>query len=310
MRILRTIVAASLAVLLTATTGTAAHATYPGDNGDIAFSATLNGNDDIYAANPDGSDVRRLTDDPAFDACPAYDRRGERIAWCRGELVANGIGSVEIWTMLADGSGERQLTHLGGFATFPDFSRNGRRVAFTHRASSADDFDIWSISDNGRNPRNLTESSDADESYPAWSPDGRWIVFVRAEVGAQTGQLWIMDRHGRRQRQLTFDQPLKQQLPDWRPDGDLIAYEAGRDVWVIRPDGSGQRKVTDTAEIAEYGPTWSPDGERIAYLEFDQRLIYTMRADGTDVRQLTSEAGLQRVPGWQPLPHRGRPSGG
>jgi Tol biopolymer transport system component len=119
-----------------------------------------------------------------------------------------------------------------------------------------------------------------------------------------TGQLWIMDRNGRRQRQLTFDQPLKQQLPDWHPDGDLIAYEAGRDLWLIHPDGSGQRRLTDTPDLAEYGPAWSPDGERIAFLEFDDRVLHTMLADGTDVRALTTEPGLARVPGWQPLPER------
>jgi TolB protein len=294
--------AAPLALVLAATLTTAAQATYPGAVGDIAFSATADGNDDIYAANPDGSNVRRLTTDAAFDACPAYDADGERIAWCRGELVASGIGSIEIWTMNADGTDQEPLTDLGGFATFPDFSPNGHKVAFTTRESPAHDFDIWTIRDNGRHPRNLTDSPDADEVYPAWSPDGRWIAFIRTEVGAPTGQLWIMDRQGRRQRQITFDEPLKQQLPDWHPDGKVIAYEAGRDLWLIHPDGSRQRNITNTPGVAEYGPAWSPDGERIAFLEFDERLVHTMRADGTDVRLLTSEPGLHRVPAWQPRP--------
>ena len=119
-----------------------------------------------------------------------------------------------------------------------------------------------------------------------------------------------MNRHGRQQRQLTFDATVKDQLPDWRPDGGLIAYMAGNDIWVIRPDSTGQVNVTNTPNVQEYGTAWSPDGRRIAYLNFAERRVYTMRADGTDVGPVGPAAGLQFVPGWQPLPQcdRGRES--
>src|SRR5438477_9989397 len=45
----------------------AAHATFPGGNGKIAFSSNRSGNVEIYVMRHDGSGVRRLTHSPGFD---------------------------------------------------------------------------------------------------------------------------------------------------------------------------------------------------------------------------------------------------
>src|SRR6266540_5077436 len=53
-------------------------ATYPGSTeGWIASGITVDGNADIYAALPSGNGLHRLTDDPGFDACPAYSADGK-----------------------------------------------------------------------------------------------------------------------------------------------------------------------------------------------------------------------------------------
>jgi TolB protein len=178
-------------------------------------------------------------------------------------------------------------------------------VAFQLQANPTAPANIWTIRDNGTGLRRLTNTPAKDEAYPAWSPDGRWIAFIRSNADYSEGQLWVMDRHGRHQRQLTFDPAPKDQLPDWRPDGKQIAYEAGGgdggDLWLINPDGSGQVNVTHTPEVPELGVAWSPDGQRLAYLNFRDRLVYTMRPDGSDVRVVRPGLGTQYVPAWQPL---------
>jgi Tol biopolymer transport system component len=53
----------------------------------------------------------------------------------------------------------------------------------------------------------------------------------------------------------------------------------------IRPDGTGKKVLAQG-----YGPSWSPDGTHIVFLRSispQQTAIFTMRADGSDVRRLT-----------------------
>jgi len=69
------------------------------------------------------------------------------------------------------------------------------------------------------------------------------------------------------------------------------------DVYVIAPDASGQREITFSRGI-DADPTWSGDGSRIAFEtnrngNFD---IYSVAADGSDAKQLTSSPQDELVP--------------
>ncbi|TML11573.1 MAG: hypothetical protein E6G33_14575, partial [Actinobacteria bacterium] len=77
-----TAAAAACALAALAAFSGSARATYGGaTNGRIAFGMNVGGNVDVYTALPNGQDLRRLTDDPHFDACAAYSADGQRIAY-------------------------------------------------------------------------------------------------------------------------------------------------------------------------------------------------------------------------------------
>jgi Tol biopolymer transport system component len=268
----------------------AAQATYPGHtNGRLAFGMTVDGNTDVYSVLPTGQALRRLTDDPRFDACPAYAADGESIAWC---------GPGGVWLMKQDGTEKRQLTTFGAF---PDISPDGSKVVFMGGPSGSNNIDIWAVDIGTGNLARLT-TAPAFDGFPAWSPDGSRIVYESPDPLTGIVQLWLIDADGS-PTQLTFDPASKDQVPDWSPDGAKIAYVAnvpgrrGGDIWVINADGTSPHPITSGADLL--GTAWSPDGTQIATLNWTTRTVEVLNTDGSD-RHAVHPGGIQFVPGWQP----------
>jgi Tol biopolymer transport system component len=276
-------------------------ATYAGTtNGRLAMGIDFGGNTDVYSVNPNGRGLRRLTDNPGFDACPAYSPDGKHITYCGGDNSSS-AGVIEIWVMKSNGRKHRQVTHIGGRMTFPDFSPEGNRIVFSGVVPGATTADVYAIDGGGANLVRLTTDA-AHDQFPAWSPDGTKITFVSSRTG--TPQVWVMDADGSNQKQLTFDAPIKGQLPDWSPDGMKIAYATfdavlGSDLWVMDANGSNQVQLTSDPD-QQIGAAWSPDGTKIAFLNgLPNRYVNVVNADGSG-RYVVFSAGLQFVPGWQP----------
>lgn len=85
------------------------------------------------------------------------------------------------------------------------------------------------------------------------------------------------------------------------------------EIWLMDSDGGNPIRLTPpgppgTDASGSTSPAWSPDRQRIAFASSreamveDPRLveIYTMSADGTDVRRLTHDRALDGTPAWSP----------
>src|SRR5215207_4444733 len=108
-------------------TGMDAHSlTWSPSGKKIAFSR----DGDIWIMNADHSNQRRFTDDPRFEAGPAWAPDGTRIAFWRSR---DGGAAPDIWVKKLDGSRTIRLTtDPQGLASdsAPDWSPDGKRIAF------------------------------------------------------------------------------------------------------------------------------------------------------------------------------------
>jgi TolB protein len=134
---------------------------FRGDDDGIAPS----GDEEIYVADADGSNIVALTDDDALDSAPAWSPDGTQIAW---ESTRDG-DDREIYVMDADGTNVRRLTDNDVHDEGPAWSPDGRLITFTRADSESAPGDVWVMNADGTQPVALTETPVIEES-PDWQP--------------------------------------------------------------------------------------------------------------------------------------------
>jgi TolB protein len=119
--------------------------TYPvwsPDGKKFAFRRMLGeANSEVFVANADGSDLRNITNNPAFDGWPAWSPDGTRIAFASNR----GNQNYQIYTMNPDGSDVRLVAATEGRGTAPKWSVDGKTIYFTicHKVGFGADCHIY-----------------------------------------------------------------------------------------------------------------------------------------------------------------------
>ncbi|HEY2962180.1 MAG TPA: hypothetical protein VGJ37_07165 [Pyrinomonadaceae bacterium] len=261
----------------------------------IAFSTSREGNFDIWSMNSDGSDPKRLTNNPASDGDPSFSPDGSKIAF-----VSFRDGNSEIYVMNADGTNQKRLTSYAASDAEPAWSPDGSKIVFSsHRDNSAD---IFVMNADGTNPVNLTNFPDGNETEPAWSPNGRKIAFRGLRNGGI--EIYVMNDDGSDQTPLTSSSGIDTE-PAWSPDGTKIIFRTDRDgnsnreIYVMDADGGNQTNLTNSPGV-DYAPSFSPDGSKIVFTSItaDGDEIYVMDADGKNQTNLTNNTAIDSRSSW------------
>ncbi len=181
------------------------------------------------------------------------------------------------------------------------------RIVFSGaRASAGGLTKVFFLNSDGSGERRLTSSTVPQmEVHPVWSPDGSRIALSVPEGSGHA--IAVVNADGSNLRVLTEGGLYN--LPTWSPDGAQIAFSFGDGIIVMNADGSNRRTVLRRLAGDEYRKmSWSPDGSRIAFAstrgkptnhdtDFE---IFTMRPDGSDIRQLTDNNVPDHNPAWRP----------
>lgn len=294
-------------VALEAPVAGAASSTWASSNGLLAFRSDRDGEPDVFAVDATGAAApTNLTDNSGIaDSQPAWSPDGARIAFVR----RTGNGRPDLFVMTAEGSGRTRITNTPVPERDPAWSPDGTRIAYSARTSPAGPFRIFVANADGTAPVQLTGQAEgsADRS-PAWSPDGTRIAFVSDRDGGFP-EIYTMNPDGSGEIRLTANVYVDGN-PSWSPDGTHVAVErcckSSSDIISIDVVTHAEVNLTNSTSLMDFDPSWSPDGTRIAYVSFQVGEgnidVWTMNADGTGQLRLTTEAGPDLAPDWQPVP--------
>jgi TolB protein len=286
-----------------------AHASFPGNNGLIAWSHPVGFFEDseIFVMNPNGSYKRALTNNASNDADPAWSADGSQLAF---ESVTG--NAFNLYVINADGSGERRLTTSTNRTDVqPSWSPDGIQIVFSRQKMDGTG-GIWVIASDGSSLKHLT-GDEGVTSHPAWSPDGRTIAFESDRNGSH--DLFLMNADGSNKRPLMTTPTVQEGDPNWSPNGTMITFDscpassypcpgaADYNVFVVGADGTGLQQLTTSTAI-DMAPAWSPNGQQIVFRSdaTGNTELFSMKVDGSEMRKLTAGLNGGVDPDWQPLP--------
>jgi Tol biopolymer transport system component len=205
--------------------------------------------------------------------------------------------------------GKRIIFGIGEFAAF----FNGFHSEFMKAEDRAEGgAQIAIVNSDGTGFHEITKGPN-NNGFPSFAPDGE--RFVYRTFGPEGDGLRISNLRTGESRMLSkgYDN-----FPLWSPRGDLIMFSGQVDgdyeIYTIKPDGTGLKRLTNSRGNDAH-MAWSPDGSHIVFtstrMGFKDEAIYTdapqpygeifvMRADGSDVQQLTDNQWEEGTPAWRP----------
>lgn len=184
---------------------------------------------DVFEADPDGTNLRRLTDAPGYDAECAYSPDGKAIVF-----TSQRDDDLEVYMMEADGTNQRRLTYGTGYDGGPFFSPDGRTILYRgdRRNDGKQNLQLRMIRPDGSDDRAITDNA-VFNWCPFWHPSGRSLIFTQADHEAYARgekpnyDLCMTKPDGKGFVRITFD-PAFDGLPAFSPNGKRLMWTSKR----------------------------------------------------------------------------------
>ena len=272
-------------------------ASYSPDGGQIAYGV----GHDLYLSNSDGNQARLLTSTAGVVRWIRWSPDGSVI---RFTLLNPQNRTSTLWEVASSGRNLRPLLpgwNDPSWECCGNWTSDGSYFVFQSNRNWASQ--IWAIREKSelfrkRDPTPV-QLTNGPVSYrgPVPSRDGRRIFVVGDQQRSE------LLRHNSAASQFEpFLGGLSAESVDFSRDGEWVAFVGYPDgtLWRCRVDGRERLRLTPPS-LRVYLPRWSPDGTQLAFRAETASLpvkIYTVSADGSNLKQLFTDGRNEADPSW------------
>lgn len=198
---------------------------------------------DIVTANPDGSNIKKLTDTKGYDAEATISPDGKKIIF-----TSERDGDLELYSMDKDGKNVKRLTNEVGYDGGAFYSPDSKMIVYrgSHPTTPEDikkykdllaqhlivptTFEVWTMNADSSNKRQVTRLNAASFA-PFFTPDGKRIIFCTnyfaTDARKRNFDLAMINVDGTGLERITFNESFDG-FPMFSPDGKKLVFASNR----------------------------------------------------------------------------------
>jgi Tol biopolymer transport system component/DNA-binding winged helix-turn-helix (wHTH) protein len=230
-------------------------------DGRIIYSATEDGNADIYTISEDGSERKQITSGESAEISPKLSADGRFLIF-----MSNRSGQMNAWRSDANGTNTTQITESGNVKD-AIISPDGNNVFYLAQEPNKTSETLWQISINGGNTTQLTKQPTLS---PRISPNGKSIAC--SILNPETNKMTLAVLSAESGEVIKYPEtPQNNELPflDWSKDGEslfvVLRQEKPYSLWKLSLIGEQPEKLREWENDAIFRLAISKNGERVFY---------------------------------------------
>jgi TolB protein len=268
----------------------------------IYFTSARTGHKEIWGMDPDGKNQKQITRSNSISTFVAASPDGTKVAFSGWAHANPGIFIYSVDPV----RDLRFYNQRASVNSSPSFTPDGKQIIYSSSAPNDHCCRVYIANLDGSGFRRITDGIWIDTEPKVNPKNGAEVVFVSGRSGGpHVGQqIYRMNIEGSDIERLTAGEG-EAANPSWHPGGQILAFKWTRGFSsgafnIFTMDvATRQYKQLTHSEGRNENPSWAPDGVHLVFMSTrgGSMQIWTMLADGSQVRQLTTQ-GNNEAPIW------------